>query len=123
MKDGEYEVTYYELKQICLTQEFQGVWFSDEKQELFADVLDAIGLAEESTRVFSRDGNVVENYPPTMEVVGLVVLDGLWDIVNEAANYAGMCRVGEDISEATGHLDWEKVQIAKAAAAEAKVKP
>lgn len=38
------------------------------------------------------------------DVAALCLSGGWWEVCNQDSNYAGMCRVGEDISEVTGYL-------------------
>jgi len=75
--------------------------------------VDCLGLASITTETheeiqIDEDVRLLspgQKFGPVTEVVGLILEEGEWQIANEAENFAGLARSGEDISSVTWSLD------------------
>lgn len=91
----------YELVTFTPTREFVAVYHTGPLppgRRLWTWPLDGVGLAR-VTEPGRLDG------APRVEVVGLLLTEGAWEVANEAANYCGMCRPGDDARYATVEAD------------------
>ena len=115
-KDGfdYWEYTDYEILQIVPTNEYRAVYCIEEdgKASLQAWAIDALAVAKATTRFMRRPsdaksfvaGRDCQDPDTRNEVVGVNLADGFWEVCNQVANFAGLCRVGQDISQCTGEL-------------------
>jgi hypothetical protein len=101
----------YEVRQIVLTDDYQAVYADCEQADgsvtLYARPVQALGVADEITRRFEDMRAVGRPEVHPGQVVGLVLAEGWFEVVNEYANFAGLCRKGGDINAATGCLRGE----------------
>jgi hypothetical protein len=104
----------YQVRQIALTDDYLAVYADDEAEDgsvsLYATPVEALGVADEITRTFDRDGRLI-GAPVVIPgvIVGLELADGYFEVSNECSNFAGLCRKGKDIYQATGCLRGELV--------------
>jgi hypothetical protein len=108
------EATEYKVLSFQLTRDFVAV-FAEEAPDGLVDLeaqsIDAVGVARVTRRMFLVDESGAEvigheREPDVItDVVGLWLADGYFQIVNESSNFAGLARVGDDISQATGCLE------------------
>lgn len=111
---------HYELLQIIPVKpgEFLAVYAGDKKDdgtcEVFGSAVDALALARVTTKHMRRRKGAAPIKSPAeqefaddveVHVVALGLSDGYWHICQDSANFAGLCRDGEDIYEAHGCLD------------------
>lgn len=79
--------------------------------------IDAIGVAKVTTRYFEYpdvyDGTSREYKKPTFsrEVVGLQLNEGWYSVCNEADNFAGLMKTGQNREDSAGCLDREKYTL------------
>lgn len=113
-KRRRWDVTTYSVRQITLTDDYLAVWADDAADGsafLTTTPIQALGVARATRKTFEqREGEpraTVVSTERYTEIVGLVLLEGYWDVVNEWCNFAGLCRKGEDIYKATGCLAYE----------------
>jgi hypothetical protein len=105
------QTVQYEVRQIVLTDDYMAVYAECEHADgtvtLHARPVQALGVADEITRRFEdlREVGRPEVHPG--QVVGLELAEGWFEVVNEYANFAGLCRKGGDIYKATGCLRGE----------------
>lgn len=82
------------------------------KHKLEAYPIHFIAVAKVTTRFLERPKSApkytcgMEYQKPDVrnDIVGLDLVDGLFEVCNEASNFAGYCREGDDISLATDYL-------------------
>ncbi len=82
----------------------------DSTVTLVAEPVDFIGLARErSWRVMAGSARRALEHTDHI-VVGVIIAEGYEHITHEDENFAGLCRVGDDIREAIGclHVDYVK---------------
>jgi hypothetical protein len=96
----------YRLLSVIPVTDMLAVWAVDHPDGGFyleSEPLHFIGLAEWKHYIWEgRRKKYLEDYGPT--VVGLCVSDGYFHVCEEFEDFAGMCHVGDDITEATGSL-------------------
>jgi hypothetical protein len=105
-------VDEYSLRQVILTDDYVAVLAEEEADgslSLYALPLQALALADVVARTYERregEGRVlVREEPQPMDIVGLELSEGYWEVVNDYGSFAGLCRKGEDIYQATGCLN------------------
>jgi len=108
--------TKHKLLSFQLTNDYVGVFAEEVSRGVFELVprsIQAIGLAESTTTYFERlkkdHRNKREYRKPDVwvQVVTLWLFDGEWEICESFDNFAGVCKIGDDITKATGHLQYE----------------
>lgn len=138
-KDGYdyWEYDSYEIRQIVLTTEYQAVYAEEDKNgdcTLRAYPLDALGVATVSRHFLRRSitDRPAKKYQPgeeyqppdiTQDIVGLDLADGYFQVVQDANNFAGIARKGEDINQATGYLEYEYSKLLPKAEAAGLARP
>lgn len=113
-KRHKFEIDTYELMSFQIVAGYVAVLADrDDAGEttLSFMAVDGIGLARKVTQFV--EGYVGECYDTetharevTTEMVGVWLEGGYWKIINEVTNFAGLCRAGDDIYEATGCLSY-----------------
>lgn len=109
----EWDVKDFELLSFETTDAFVAVFAEiaqDGITDLFAEPIDALGLAKVTTRHFegipARMYSRETGEPDTEnELIGLQLQDGCWYIVNDASNFSGIAKRGANINSATGRLN------------------
>lgn len=104
----------YDLLNFTPTRDFVAV-VAEEADDGFLDLqsspLDGIGVARVTSRAIcfkepGKPGRYSDDEPEQYNVVvGLELLNGKWEIVNELSSFAGIARAGEDVSTVTAELD------------------
>jgi hypothetical protein len=121
IKNGFATWTYerFFLLTVTPTRDFLVVLYDEDENHLYSWTADAIGVAKVKTvtcmcpvdaagvRDFDRMEEVEVNFH--REVVTLSLCDNELHIDREFSNYAGMCRVGDDISLVTAHLTMDVI--------------
>jgi hypothetical protein len=111
-----WEAKRYEVRQIVLTDKYQAVYAEREDNEgsyhLKAYTIHALGVALVTTKHFKRPKDAtgrptLEDEHSDWEIVGLELLEGYFDVVNECSNFAGLLAEGQDIHSAIGELDYD----------------
>lgn len=117
IRNGVATWTYeqFSLLSVTPTQDFLAVLYDVDENRLYSWTADAIGVAKVKTvtcqcpvdslgnRDFDRTEEVEVDFH--REAVTLSLCDNELHVDREFDNYAGMCRVGDDISKVTAHLD------------------
>lgn len=101
----QWSVTNYKVRQLILTQDFQAVYWHGGRESgpvtLSATVVDGVALCdaitEECERVGQYGRRVLETHVDPNHVAAMrIYLDTGWAVADEASNYLGMIRPGED---------------------------
>lgn len=108
-----WSMTDYEILSFELTAQFVAVFAEkgdDGITDLFSEPIQAIGLAKVTTQHVEgiRGKGVMRDIDePDIrnELIALQLRDGYWQIANDASNFSGVAKVGDDISTATGYLN------------------
>lgn len=108
-----YEIDDYEILSVAPTNDFVAVYVDeglDGQCDLIANRVDAIGLVRitrryvEGVKGYHYDEEIDD--PDTWtEIAGLELIDGTWERCEEACNFAGLMRVGDDISRFNSLID------------------
>lgn len=120
MKTIKFTTKDYKLLSVVLTDKVFAVLAQEHPEgghylERFP--LDAIGVASvvESYWEVIRDDNdshvsdrIIRSDPPYRHIVGLELAEGWFQIINEASNFAGLCKEADDPYECTGELNMSK---------------
>ena len=121
-----WEYVEYILEQIVLTSDFQFVLcLEDDGRPAYLEgfPLDALAVATATThfmrapapRDFKASEEDYRASESVKDVVGLELVDGYFQIVNEAANFAGICKKGDDATKVDGCLSVEYLDKLKKA--------
>ncbi len=106
---------YGEIISFQVTSGYQAVYYEkkDGFLEFWSEPLDGIALCRSYTQHYLVDESGKRTFTQQSdfynEIVGILLLEGegYFDIVETTSNYAGMCRVGSDITVCTGGMSSE----------------
>jgi hypothetical protein len=120
----DFELKNYELLQVFSVSGMLTVFaIEDDENEgkfkLEAEPLSLMALAKVTTRSIRRARDAPEFSPGTdlhspdvrNEIVGVYLDGGMFEVCNEASNFAGYCKEGDDIATAIGYLCRKKFPI------------
>ncbi len=97
----------YTILNFRMCEGYQAVYANDPDQTgyctLFAEPLDAFGVAKIVRQKMCGSDEVGHEYVE-QRMVSLRLMDGYWHVCEDCSNFAGSCRVGQDIYDATGEL-------------------
>ncbi len=114
-----WESKYYEVRQIVLTDKYQAVYAEREGNEgpyyLKAYDIPALGVAFVTTKSWKQmkkgvGSPMLEQERTDWEIVGLALLEGYFDVVNECCNFAGLLAEGQNIRSAIGELNGDLLE-------------
>lgn len=85
------------------------------KHHLVPEPIYFIGVAKVETKFYEMqpgcNSQCVDRCDSGTRVVGLVLAEGYFDVCNEAGNFAGLMREGDNILDANGFLDESKYPL------------
>src|SRR5262249_32010590 len=101
----------WEPLQLVLTRDFVAVFAEKDADGTFlwSHPIDALAVCRVIETVWWGDTKVSRTV--RREVGALSLQEGVWHVEQESDNFAGLCRVGDDIRQATGELDYSRYPL------------
>lgn len=107
----------YEILQVIQCTGIQAVYAQEDeanpgKFRLEGGPIELLAVAKKTTTFLekAKDAPIATRWRKCKDaevenvIVGLELIDGSFEVCNEASNFAGYCRDGDDITKATAHL-------------------